>query len=180
MRHRLTAAIHSAAILSAAILSGTAFALPATAQVRLLETGIICPDAREGTLAPAPGTIAGHIRRLEGITFDIPGRTVPLVPGLSFGMRIAVKSDTDLAVRMVTRHPPMGPEGRTEQTHDLVLPANGTYVRAYAFEFDYEMLPGLWALSVEVDGQPVITVPFEVTATPDLRIDRICGSALQS
>ena len=172
MRHRLRSTLRSAALLGAA--------MPAAAQVRLLEAGIVCPRVQEGETRPAPGTQAGYVRMVPGLSFDMPGRTVPLVPDLAFGIRLELKADAPLEVTMVTRHPPMGPDGVTEQRHQTTLPAGDSYVRSYSFDFDYEMLPGTWEMGVELDGRTLVSVPFTVTRADDRRVTDICAPVLQS
>ncbi|SFI83791.1 DUF3859 domain-containing protein [Jannaschia pohangensis] len=172
MRNRLTALTFCLALL------GGAF--PVFAQVQLVETGIICPDTREGRLIDAPGTEAGFVRVLDGLDFDMPGRIVPLVPDLAFGIRVRLKDDVPRDVTMITRHPPMGANGVTEQVHISTLPADDTYIRVYSFDFDYEMLPGVWTLAVADGDDLLLSVDFEVVEAYDPRIDNICGFLLQS
>lgn len=171
MRHRLT---------FAGFLALLACATPVAAQVRLVETGIVCPAAEEGQLIAAPGTLAGFIRRIDDMGFDMPGRVVPAVSGVAFGIRTELKGDGPLDVRMVTRHPPMGADGMTEQVHEVTLLPNVSNLRVYRFDFGYEMVPGAWTLAVEAEGATLLSVDFEVTDAPDPRLADICGHLLQS
>ena len=186
MRHRLTLIARRGPLrpLSGLVASALLIlfnAAPLAAQVRLVEVGISCPDFREGVIIEAPGTTSGFVRRIQGISFDLPGRSLPAVPGLGFGFRTEVEGDTPVKARMITRHPPMGPDGITEQAYSITLPAGGqTYGRIYRFDYGYELLVGTWTLAVEVEGKTVVSVDFAVTDGPDARVDAACGIRLQS
>ena len=154
---------------------------PLAAQVRLVEVGISCPDFREGAIIEAPGTASGFVRRIQGINFDLPGRSLPAAPGFGFGFRTEVEGDTPVMARMITRHPPMGPDGITEQAYSITLPAGGqSYGRIYRFDYGYELLVGTWTLAVEMAGKTVVSVDFAVIDGPDARLDAACGMRLQS
>ncbi|WGH79203.1 DUF3859 domain-containing protein [Jannaschia ovalis] len=155
MRHRLIGLAAGLVLLAG----------PAAAQVRLLEAGIICPRISTGELVEAPGTEAGHIRRIEeGLGFDLAARTVPTMDNLSFGFRTALKDGAPATdVTIVVTHPPMGPRGVTrEEWPDTLFPGQ-TNLNLFTFELDYEKVPGPWTFAVEVAGRPVVSVPFEVT-----------------
>lgn len=154
------------AALLAPLLSALA-AAPAAAQVRLVDAGIICPRESRGELVEAPGTEAGHIRRIEeGLSFDLPDRVVPTMDQLSFGFRTELKPGTPaLAVTVVVTHPPMGDrEVEREEWADVIEPGLSS-LNLFTFEEEYEKVPGDWSFSIEVDGDPVVTVPFTVTET---------------
>ncbi|MFO6465494.1 DUF3859 domain-containing protein [Jannaschia sp. KMU-145] len=155
MRHRL---IPLAAALA---LSGSA----AAAQVRLVEAGIVCPRITTGELIEAPGTEAGVIRQIEyGTAFDLNARRVPTMDDLSFGFRTALKDGASTqVVTVVVTHPPMGPRGveREEWTDTIV--AGTTNLNLFTFEHDYEKVTGPWTFAIEIEGVPVVSVPFEVT-----------------
>ena len=139
-------------------------AAPATAQVQLLEAGIVCPRIVTGELVEAPDTEVGAIRQISGgIVFDLNARTVPTMSNLSFGIRFGLKpgaAGRDATV--VVTHPPMGERGVTRQSWVTDLIPGEDNVNVFTFEFDYEKVPGDWTFGVEIEGQPVITVPFEV------------------
>lgn len=155
MRHRLTA-------LTVLLLAAP---LPAAAQVRLVEAGIVCPRETTGDLVEAPGTEAGFIRRIEEATvFDLPDRTVPTMTDLSFGLRTALEPGASATgVTIVITHPPMGPRAVTREAWDDTIEAGADNLNLFTFENDYEKVAGLWTFTVEVDGVPVVSVPFEVT-----------------
>ncbi len=85
---------------------------------------------------------------------------------LSFGFRTELKPGTPpLDVTVVVTHPPMGERGvEREEWLDVIQPGT-TSLNLFTFELDYEKVPGDWAFSIEVDGAPVVTVPFTVTET---------------
>ena len=154
MRARLTAALLAACL-----------PLPAGAQVRLVEAGIVCPRETTGALVEAPGTEAGVIRRIEQETaFDLPDRTVPTMTDLSFGFRTALEPGApDQAVTVVVTHPPMGPRAVTREEWEDIIVEGGDNLNLFTFEQDYEKVAGPWTFAIEIDGVPVVSVPFEVT-----------------
>lgn len=164
--------------LAAALFPAALFlAAPAAAQVRLVDAGIICPRASEGAMVEAPGTEAGFIRQIEAdLTFDLPDRTVPTMDQLSFGFRVALKPGAPaLPVTVVITHPPIGPRGvQREEWADILTPGT-TNMNLFTFELDYEKVPGDWTFGIELDGTPVITVPFDVTESENQgRVERAC------
>ncbi|MGB3407985.1 MAG: DUF3859 domain-containing protein [Jannaschia sp.] len=135
------------------------------AQVRLVEAGIICPRISSGTMIEAPGTEAGFIRQIEqGLEFDLADRIVPTMDNLSFGFRTALKEGTEAQdVTVVVTHPPMGPRRvEREEWRDTIYPGV-TNMNVFTFEHDYEKVEGGWTFGIEIDGQAVVTVAFEVT-----------------
>ncbi|MEM7641414.1 MAG: DUF3859 domain-containing protein [Pseudomonadota bacterium] len=154
MRHRLKSLV---------ILTLCA-AAPAAAQVRLVEAGIVCPREPSGETLPAPGTEAGVIRQIDrDIGFDINARQVPALDFLSFGFRTTVKDGVDAQdVTIVVTHPPMGERAVTRQEWADILWPGDTNLNLFTFEEDYEKVLGPWAFSIEIDGEPVVTVPFTV------------------
>ncbi|SFI83818.1 DUF3859 domain-containing protein [Jannaschia pohangensis] len=156
---------------------GLAAATSAQAKVRLVEAGIICPRESTGALIDAPGTEAGFIRRIdEGLTFDLPDRTVPTLDNLSFGFRTALKPGVgSQAVTVVVTHPPMGERGVIREEWDDVIEAGSQSLNLFTFELPYEKVPGAWVFSIEIDGEPVVSVPFEVTEVNNRgRIEQAC------
>jgi hypothetical protein len=150
----------------AALLAAT----PAWAQVQLVEAGIICPRIVTGELVEAPDTEVGAIRRIDQrLAFDLDARDVPTITNLSFGFRVALDpGEGDREVTIVVTHPPMGERGVTRQSWEDQLVAGQSSMSLFTFEFDYEKVPGTWTFAVEVEGEPVVSVPFEVAA-PDAR-----------
>ena len=148
-------------------LAVTLLALPGAgvAQVQLVEAGIVCPREAVGALVAAPGTESGTIRRIEGeVRFDLAGRVVPTMDDLSFGFRAALKPGAPpVAATIVVTHPPMGPRAVTRQEWEDTIVPGGDSLNLFTFEEEHEKVPGAWTFSIEVDGEPVVTVPFEVS-----------------
>lgn len=174
MRHRLTVSARHSGV---AILLVLICAAPVAAQVRLVDAGIICPRKSTGELVAAPGTEAGHIRRIiEGLTFDLPDRIVPTMDSLSFGFRTSLKPGTPTQdVTVVVTHPPMGERGvEREEWTDVIEPGSES-LNLFTFELDYEKVPGPWEFSIEIDGIPQVSVPFTVTETGGQgRVEQAC------
>ncbi|MEL7184301.1 MAG: DUF3859 domain-containing protein [Pseudomonadota bacterium] len=165
---RFSRSLCTAAFLGAWGLVALAFmGSTAHAGIRLIEAGIVCPRPTEGELVQAPGTEAGVIRKIKGsLFFDLNGRTVPTLDELSFGFRTGLKPGTPPQdVTIVVTHPPMGPRGiEREEWSDVLMPGVNN-LNLFTFEHDYEKVPGDWTFAIEVDGQPVVSVAFQVTDT---------------
>ncbi len=167
MRHRLTYLTLALGLMAGA----------AQAQVRLVEAGIICPREAEGPVVDAPGTEAGFIRTIQDpVTFDLFDRTVPTMDNISFGFRTALKPGTPTqTVTVVVTHPPMGPRGVERQAWEDVIVTGTESLNLFTFEFDYEKVLGTWTFSIEVDGVPAVSVPFEVTENDGRgRVEQAC------
>lgn len=165
MRHRLSGTpLSSLALILGLALSGGALVSEANAQVRLSGSGIVCPRETTGPLVEAPDTEAGFIRQVEGtMAFDLNSHQVPLMTDLSFGIRTELKPGSPpLPITVVVTHPPLGPRGVTRESWpDTVLPGEEN-VNLFTFEEEYEKVPGRWTFGIEVDGESVVTVPFDV------------------
>ena len=161
-----------------------ACALPwgAQAKVRLIEAGIVCPEVREAAeTRPAPNTEMGHIDIIEDeIVFDLPDRQVPLIPHLSFGLRVALKDGvpaTDITV--VVEHPAFGSRKVSRESWSQSVDPGATTVNLFSFDFPYEMVAGTWTFAVEIDGTRHVEVPFEVGAPGAMeKVDAVCLSTL--
>ncbi|MBM2577190.1 DUF3859 domain-containing protein [Jannaschia sp. Os4] len=158
--------------------------LPAAAQVRLVEAGVVCPGERDGVPTAAPGTEAGFITSIEeGIAFDLPDRVVPVMEKLSFGIRVGLKDGAPLLpIRVVTTHPPMGPRGVTRQTYESDLAPGAASLRIYTFDHGYEMVEGRWTFAIEaLSGDVLLEVPFDVVGRfGNARVDAVCLGNLSS
>ena len=156
-------------------------ALPAHArQVRLIEAGIDCPSDDAIDREAAPDTAAGFVDIVENLELDAIGRVVPMRLGYGMGISTQLKQGLPAQVTMVTTHPPMGPEGITRQTYTATLQPDRPHLRVYRFDFDYELLPGTWTLGVEVGGEMVVEVPFQVVDGPVPGLEDLCARALSS
>lgn len=139
-------------------------ALPAAAQVELVEAGVICPRPVTGQLLPAPGMEAGVIRLTEGdVAFDTTARRVPLIDLISFGFRATVGPDEPVQeVTVVITHPPMGERAVTRQEWETVIAPGQVKTSLFTFEVPHEKVPGPWTFGIEREGTRLLDVPFDV------------------
>lgn len=155
------------------------FAGPAAADgVTLLESGLFCASPRTEESRPAPDTVEGVVHEMQSGPFDVAGQVVPLVPGLAFGIRFRSDLTKDRVVRMVTLHPPLGPEGQTRSSWETVLQAGAVRARAFSFDHAYELVPGTWTMEVWEGSEVLLSVPFAVTTAPVSAVDGICGTVI--
>lgn len=169
------------ALALAALAAGAA---PAGAAVRLLEAGLVCPAILDsGETRAAPDTQTGFIDVLrEGVAFDLPDRTVPLMPDLGFGVRVALKDGAPAQeVTIVVEHPPTGADGVTREAWTQWLDPGATSLSLFSFDHAYEMVAGTWTFSVEVAGTRMVSVPFAVGAPgAAARVEAACLEGLSA
>lgn len=144
-----------------------------------VEAGVICAPESTG-VAPAPGTVAGttHIIAQEP-PFVAKTRRVPAVLGIGFGIKSRTRDPNGLNdVLMTVTHPPMGDTGAVTQTFVTAIRGTDPSLTFYQFDFDYELLPGIWQMEASHDGTPIYRTTFEVL-TPDQapELAEICGFA---
>ena len=151
---------------------------PAAAKVRLLEAGIVCPAPKaEGARREAPDTETGFIDVIEqGLTFDLPDRAVPLMPDLGFGVRVALKDgEPDTRLTIVVEHPPTGAAGVERESWTQWVTGGETSLNLFSFDHAYEMVPGTWTFSIEVEGERLVSVPFEIGVPGAARrVEEVC------
>jgi len=149
------------------------------AAYEVVAVGIYCPEKPEGVRVDAPGTELGWVRRggRSGL-FDVPGRYVPAEHNLTFGVIFQVPPDAlGGKAELVMTHPPLGTHKVTRQSHEVVLTPGAMQGINWVFEFDYERVQGRWTRSLEVDGQTVWTVDFDVgPAGSNPMVNTICFS----
>lgn len=131
--------------------------------VASMEAGVICAPETTGELE-APGTIAGTTHLIaEEPPFIAVTRRVPAVLGVGFGIKSRSIAPTGLdGVLMTVTHPPMGDGGVTTQTFETVIRGNDPSLTFYQFDFDYELLPGVWQLQATLDDEVLYRASFEV------------------
>ncbi|UWQ21270.1 DUF3859 domain-containing protein [Jannaschia sp. W003] len=164
-----------------------ACALPfgaAQARVRLVEAGIVCPALREASgQRPAPDTQTGTVDILSaGVEFDLPDRVVPAMQHLGFGLRVEVEAgEPETELLIVVEHPPTGPEGVTRESWTQVAAGGERSLNLFTFDYPYEMVPGPWTFSIEVEGERVVEVPFTVgDRFANARVDAACLEMLNA
>ena len=155
----------------------------AQAKVRLVEAGIVCPEVREGERRPEPDTESGFIETIEEeVVFDLPDRRVPLMRDLSFGFRVALKDgEPATALTIVVEHPPFGARSVSRESWTHLVEPGGTSTNIFSFDERYEMVEGRWRFAVELEGERVVDVPFDVGAPGAAeRVNAVCLTALNS
>lgn len=145
--------------------------------VASFETGVICAPPSVGEAA-APGTVAGttHIIDVEPPFVSVNNR-VPAVLGIGFGAKTMVENIAGIEnVTMTITHPPMGPTKATSQTYQSYISGVDPSLTFYQFDFDYELLPGIWQMQAEAEGRVIYRTTFEVLP-PDRvpELASICG-----
>lgn len=142
-----------------------------------LETGVICAPPAIGE-NPAPGTVAGTTHIIaEEPPFVSLNQRVPAVLGIGFGAKaMAEAADGINPVTMVVRHPPMGPQGATEQSFETAISGLDSSLTFYQFDYDYEMVLGTWEMEARQGEKVLYRTTFEVVPprlVPELA--SICG-----
>ncbi len=130
----------------------------------VVAVGMHCPEEPEGARMEAPGTELGWIREGRPLRpYDVLGTDIPADHLLSFGITFAVPEEFEVSQGvMVLEHPPMGVAGVTRQTHSVDLVPGQIQGTSWIFEFDYERVHGTWTRSLEVDGETMWSVTFQV------------------
>jgi Domain of unknown function (DUF3859) len=126
------------------------------------EIGIFCPYDRIGSIA-APDTVMGTVDMIDDHPVDVHATTVPAYPGLAFGARYRLRDGLpDQPATMIFTHPPMGASGATRQSWQSMLFAGNNGLATYRFDVPDELLPGLWTMQIEVEGQRVFYQEFTI------------------
>ncbi len=146
-------------------------------QVAEFKAGIFCAQKVIRT-NPAPGTIAGVTNVIEGEPgFISVSRRVPAVLGVGFGVKVRVDDPFGYSdVWITVTHPPMGPDGVTEEFYVSSISGTETSMNLFQFDFDYELVPGPWSIEAMSAGRLIYRARFDVavpSAVPELAIP--CG-----
>lgn len=148
-----------------------------SALIASLETGVICPPPSVGEIA-APDTVAGTTHLIEDEPpFVSLSNRVPAVIGIGFGTKsMTTKLGGLQGVTMTVTHPAMGKGGATSQSFQTSIDGVIPSLTFYQFDYDYELVPGLWQMEASKDGKVLYRTTFEVVppkAIPQLA--QICG-----
>lgn len=141
-----------------------------------LQAGILCPPPAIA-VREAPGTVAG-VTNVIDVTpeFLSDGRKLPAAKGLAFG--VTAQSDAIIydPVTIRVTHPPMGPEGTTQQEYLTRIGPEGPSISLYHLEYGYEMVTGPWSISAFAGERLLYRVEFAVVPPAQVpQLARICG-----
>lgn len=143
----------------------------------LVDAGIFCPlDASQRE--EAPGTERGYIDILDGIALvDFKTTTVPGELGLGFGIRFQLEAGMEpREAFIITDHPPFGSPPVTRERYSTTVYSDSTNASLFTFDDDYEIQYGEWTLSVEIDGEIVLSQSFNIVPPEDSIISLdLCG-----
>lgn len=148
-----------------------------------LQIGLLCDVEITGSEA-APDTIVGKIQHIGGnLEFAWRGHKVPLLAGLTFGIKSrSVEAFGTQEIEIKTIHPPFGPNKTSVERWVSQINASALSVRAYTFEYPYEMVPGLWVFEAYAQDNLLYRVEFDVVMPTEAPIQAsVCnGNALMS
>lgn len=125
----------------------------------------------------AEGTLSGTLNLVDGPpTFFSEGPVVPAQIGIGFGIHLDVEPAFAGSATVTTTHPPMGPEGVTRQTWVTNYQPGSLAYNGFTFEYDYELVTGLWTISAEAEGREIYHAEFNVI-DPRFAPAPPCGTA---
>lgn len=145
-------------------------------RVTNLKYGIVC-YGEPAAQVPAPDTITGFIneRATDG-SFIVETLRVPVIRGLSFGVRVDVLGGQPLNdVTMTVTHPPQTDANITTESWQSNFGTGGSNGGSFTFEFPYEETPGPWIMEASHGGELLYRVQFDLI-DPNLldRIPKLC------
>lgn len=146
------------------------------ARVTNLQYGIVCYE-EEATQVPAPDTITGFINeRPGGTNFIVNTLTVPVIPGLSFGVRAEALGSQPLDdVTLTVIHPPQTDAGVTTESWSSNFEPGTASGGSFTFEFAYEQTPGPWIMEATHGGELLYRVKFDLVDPKTLsELPKLC------
>ncbi len=163
------------------MLPALALAQPAPDQmspnIASVQSGVVCPPPTVGS-SPAPGTLAGstHLIEEEPPFVSLSNR-VPAVLGIGFGTKAMSEAAMGIdTVTMTVTHPPMGATGAVSQSFETRISGLDPTLTFYQFDYDYELVRGIWQMEASKNGTVLYRTTFEVVA-PEMvpELATICG-----
>ncbi|MCB5198901.1 DUF3859 domain-containing protein [Loktanella sp. TSTF-M6] len=141
------------------------------------EAGIICPPPSVGEVA-APGTVAGTTHLIEEEPpFVAQSRRVPAVLGIGFGVKSTTGGLLGIPdVTIMVTHPPMGADNTVRQTFLSRIDSMEPSLTFYQFDYDYELVQGVWQIEASKNGEILYRTTFEVVAPDQVPgLAQVCG-----
>ena len=122
------------------------------------------------TQDPDPGSM---IQELRLMIYDYQS----LIQKLGFGIKSrTLDSDGLSGVEMTVTHPPMGDIGAISQTFTTTIRGTDPSLTFYQFDYDYELLPGIWQMEASFGGETLYRTTFEVLPANQVpELAEICG-----
>jgi len=147
------------------------------AKIASFEAGVICAPPTTG-VRKAPGTVAGTTSLIAvDPPFVSTKRRVPAVIGIGFGVKARALDIAGIeGVSIVISHPPMGDQGTQVQSFESRISGLDPSLTFYQFDFDYELVTGLWQMQAMQGDTVLYRTTFEVlppSQVPELAT--ICG-----
>ena len=146
-------------------------------KIASFEAGIICAPPTMGT-SKAPDTVAGTTHLIDvDPPFVSSKRRVPAVIGIGFGVKSQAMDVAGIDdVRITIIHPQMGELGATSQSFASRISGLDPSLTFYQFDFNYELVTGLWQMQAMQGDTVLYRTTFEVlppSQVPELAT--ICG-----
>jgi hypothetical protein len=149
--------------------SAASIATQATAQASfvdesmvLVEYGVYCPYDIIGK-TPAPDTISGETDHIDNVILGDLSTKIPAIQGFALGMFYYAKDNTRAYDFVLTlTHPPLGPNGRTEQSWSARVREGKAGQSTWQFDDPEDMALGEWMMELSLNGKVVIRQMFEV------------------
>jgi hypothetical protein len=151
------------------------------AYVAIKEYGIY--DTLRKGVTDDPSSVTGKINELEAARLSKITDRIPLIIGLTFGMKVVVHSTRDIKsvqLRKIYRYPLLGIADPKTGTVYLIQEYLGTYVVgkdyfiSYTFDEIHELLPGRWRIEIW-DGDNKLAEKVFLAVAPWETESRISG-----
>ncbi len=141
------------------------------------EAGVICAPPTAGE-APAPDTVAGstHLIDVEPAFVSIK-RRVPAVIGIGFGIKAQAADLFGVpGVTITVSHPAMGETRAISQSFASRVAGDKASLTFYQFDFDYELVTGIWQFEAKQGDMVIYRTTFEVVTPQQMpELAEICG-----
>ncbi|MCO4843133.1 MAG: DUF3859 domain-containing protein [Yoonia sp.] len=141
------------------------------------EAGIICAPPTTG-ISKAPDTVAGTTHLIDvDPPFVSLKRHVPAVIGIGFGVKSQAFDPAGIeGVSITISHPAMGDAGATVQSFGSRISGLDPSLTFYQFDFDYELVTGIWQMQAMQGDTVLYRTTFEVLPPDQVpELARACG-----